>query len=232
MRWSVTAIWMASDACRFGMWQIHAGSDCSVRFVAGRAGAVRVGGGGLVGIVASGAGQTPLRFQEAHRLPQPIDLADHFELVVMAGVGRVIEILVVVAQRLAWLIREDAAVEFPDRGGQFGAGGFEMALHADFELAIRGEARRVDDGVTNIGRRFALQDRLGMGDPGAVAPLAVDALRKVGGEYRSPFDVGIALGDDRIRIVAKHAAVGCGAAEAWMFVTVIAWTHAPMTSLL
>jgi len=72
-------------------------------------------------------------------------------VVVVTGVGGMIEILVIVGKRLSWLIGEDTAVEFPDGTSNWGAGGFEVALHADFELEVGGESCRVDDRAANCG---------------------------------------------------------------------------------
>jgi hypothetical protein len=163
--------------------------------VAVRTNAVGIRHGSLVGIVACGAGKSSMRFQKAGGLPETIRLADDFEFVVVARVRGVIEVLNVIAQRLTRMIRKNAAVELHDAARQFGAGGFEMALHAYVHLQIGREARRVNNGAANIVRGPALPHSFGVRGAGTVTALAVDAVRKLRGKHRSAFTFRIAPGD-------------------------------------
>src|SRR5207249_1208686 len=89
------------------------------------------------------------------------------------------------AQPLARLVRERPPLETLDRIRQAKAGRFEVALHAYFELPIRVEPRRVDDGCANIFRiRAADLRRLHVLAPRTVASLAIDPLRQTARENR------------------------------------------------
>src|SRR5665213_419726 len=127
-----------------------------------RANAGRIRDGCLMRIVARSTGQPALRFQETRGLPETISLADNLKFVVMASVRSVIEILAVIAQSLPRLVGENTPVELHDGARQFGAGGFEMALHTHVKLPLGSQARRVDNCVANVRQRPVLPDSLGM----------------------------------------------------------------------
>jgi len=75
----------------------NAGPVGGVRFVATRAYTIRVRNRGSMRIVAGGAGETSLRFQETCGLPKPVSFTDQFQFLVMTCARRMIEVLNVVA---------------------------------------------------------------------------------------------------------------------------------------
>jgi hypothetical protein len=114
------------------------------------------GGEAAVGVMAGGTGQAALALKKAARLTQPVCGADDFELFVVARAGGVIEVDHVLAQRLAGYVSIKTAPESTVRIGQAECSGFEMTLHADFELTFSREARGVHDGAGNLPGGFAL----------------------------------------------------------------------------
>src|SRR6185437_13645234 len=127
-----------------------------------------------MGIVAGGARELAGALQEALGLAQTVGGADDFEIV-----GRALGFIVVedeIAEGFAGLIRERAAIVFDDGMRQRAAGGFEVALHADFELARGGEARGVYDLCAElIGGRVGELRGCDVIGTGAVAALTIDA---------------------------------------------------------
>ena len=70
-----------------------------------------------------------------------------------------------------------------DDAGQWTAGGFEVALHADVELPVAPQPRGVDDRAANGVRRSVAANSLHVRTSGSVTWLAVDPFRHRGREY-------------------------------------------------
>src|SRR6478672_3023898 len=135
-----------------------------------------------------------------------------------------------VAHRLTGLIGEWAALVALKRVRQRKTGGLEMADHAHFHLALRAEARRVDDRVAYVFPCGAGGAReLRMPAAGTMASLAVDTF----GQRSTRVDrfrkrLIVSRGDLRVPIVAEHAIVTDGTTEAVMVGPVVARVHRPV----
>ena len=99
-----------------------------------------------VGIVASGARQRLIALQETGGFHEPVGGSGDFELVILAGVRGVVEVQNIVLEGLAGAIGKHGAAVAAQRIRKAAAGGFQMALQAQFEPPFGGEPRRVDDG--------------------------------------------------------------------------------------
>ncbi|HYI96849.1 MAG TPA: hypothetical protein VEX68_25125 [Bryobacteraceae bacterium] len=119
-------------------------------------------------IVACCACQFPIALQEAGRLTHSICLVHNFKLL-----GSIIvELDDVIGEPLTWSKRVYRPAEAPDHGGQFGARGLEMTLHANVEAALAIDLRGIDD-------RARLALRLDVLSAGAMAALAIDTRREL-----------------------------------------------------
>src|ERR1051326_6661167 len=158
----------------------------------------------LVRIVARGAQQLAAAALKACRLPQAVGGADDFKFVIAAGSFRVIEIEFEIAEWFSRPVRERRTAKADHGIGQAQTGGFQMALHAYFELPFRRQPRRVDNlrpifrgcGIPQLGGPDMFAAR-------TVTPLAVDTSRQAGGEhcgFRAP-----AGNRSRIGVMAKEA---------------------------
>jgi hypothetical protein len=93
-----------------------------------------------VGIVTRYASHCTAALLKTRRLAKSVSLIDNFEtffvfaIVFMFDIGRAIEMNGVICERLAWTVGEYAATEAPHGIRKSRAGGFKMALHADFEI--------------------------------------------------------------------------------------------------
>src|SRR5690349_11403401 len=127
----------------------------------------------------------------------------------------VIEIEHVIAERLAWPIGERHSVVAPDRVGHVPACRFQMALHADFELPVAGEACGIYDSPTDRFRRcLAGAGGAHMCSAGAMAALAINGRRLA-----------------RLRAMAKQAVFRNRAAEIFLIGTIVAGTHRPVAAV-
>src|ERR1700722_17469915 len=136
--------------------------------------------GNVVRIVATGAPKSALAIQtaalqKALRFPKPVARLRDFEASVLARLT--IEGHLEVRQWLARHIRERSASEADDRVRQFLIRCFQMALQANLHLAIRIQARRIDDCGSHDLRRSALRGFVDMALSRSVAPLAVESFR-------------------------------------------------------
>src|SRR5262249_779694 len=91
----------------------------------------------LVRAVAGETGHPACAFLEALRLHHSIWRADYFEFLISRRFVLVIEMDHVIAQRLAWIIREETSSGASHRERKWLRCGFQMALQAHFELARR-----------------------------------------------------------------------------------------------
>ena len=116
--------------------------------------------------------------------------------------------------------------------GKREAGGFEVALHADFELPRGGEPRGIDDGGSDfftVGLGvWAARDVIGAG---AVAALAIDALGERAGVEGLGAGIVVAGGNLRVGVVAEHALVG-DRAVGENVVAIVAGAHGPVAAVL
>ena len=85
-------------------------------------------------IVTRGAGHCPAALLKTSRLAKPVSLIHNFETFFMFAIRRAIEMNGIICERLAWTVGEYAATEAPHGIRKSRAGGFKMALHADFEI--------------------------------------------------------------------------------------------------
>ena len=108
-------------------------------------------------IVAGGASQFSGALQKTLRFAQSVARVRHFETRVLTALQ--IEREAEVRERLAGYVRERPAVEALERMRQRAAGGFEMALQADFHFAFGAQARGIDDRRANLLRMRALRLR-------------------------------------------------------------------------
>src|SRR5262245_30979868 len=139
----------------------------------------------IVRIVAGDASQSAAASLKTLRPAQTISRSNDLEFIVGAGIRRVVKVKHVVGQRLAGLVGERSAIESHDGIRQAGTRRFEMALHADFDLSLRAESRRIDDRFSNV---FCVSPRLcrrlDVFASWTVTPLAIDAFGNVSRKYR------------------------------------------------
>src|SRR5207248_1246794 len=97
-----------------------------------------------VRVVARGARHPSARFTIASRLQQPITCVVDLQTVVRGGVGA-IEIELIIGQRLSGAKGECTAAGAPQGIGNALRLRFQMTLEADFELALGGDSRRIQN---------------------------------------------------------------------------------------
>src|SRR5262245_56385668 len=88
----------------------------------------------VVGIVTRCASHCTAALLKTRRLAKSVSLIDNFETFFMFAFRRAIEMNGIICERLAWTVGEYAATEAPHGIRKSRAGGFKMALHADFEI--------------------------------------------------------------------------------------------------
>src|SRR5206468_4988522 len=106
-----------------------------------------------VGIVTGGAGHPPGAALEARRLAQPVSLVGDLELPLVSRAGRMIEMPHVRREVIARAEREDSPAEGHEPAPVSAAGGLQMTLHADVELALRRQAGGVQDALAHVDER-------------------------------------------------------------------------------
>src|SRR5205823_6245102 len=97
----------------------------------------------VVRVVAGGAVQRALAFEETFGSAYPVNGVHELELVIVTSARRVIEEEPVGAQRPAWSVSERSPIVPLERIRQGEAGGFEMALHAHLLTPVRAQPRRI-----------------------------------------------------------------------------------------
>lgn len=115
---------------------------------------------------------------------------------------------------MSGLVAEWVFVVAADGVGQWTAGGFEVALHANVHGTYGVKLCGVDDGGADlVQQRLGLLGGFDVARAGAVATLTVDALREVTSE--DGFCAGVVVtGRNRgVRVVAEHAVVPDFASE-------------------
>src|SRR5215470_7366293 len=70
------------------------------------------------------------------RLAKPVSLIHNFKTFFTVAVRRAVKMNGIVCKRLAWAVGEYAAIEAAHRIRKARAGGFQMALHAYFEIPV------------------------------------------------------------------------------------------------
>ena len=143
----------------------------------------------------------PLSLDETAGAAQAVGgAADNFELLVVPAAGGVVEGELEIRERLAGAEGARAAVEAADDGGKSGAGGLQVALHAQIHAQFRAEAGGIHDAGANLlnGGAGGL-DGAEVLRSGAVAALAVDAFGQIAGED------GFAIGTV---VAGRHARIG------------------------
>src|SRR6185312_1119060 len=100
-----------------------------------------------------------------------------------------------------------------------------MALHAQVQLPLTAQPRRINDGSL---WSFPCPHCLDMGAPRAMAALAVDATGKRPAKYRSGSGSVSACFNLRITVVAEHALVGNLPAEVFLVGPVVTRIHCPI----
>src|SRR5580704_1013683 len=96
----------------------------------------------------------------------------------VASPGRAIEEKFVIAQGLTWAIGIDVPVVAANLVWHQAAAGLEMALHADFQLPLPVEARRIDDRLPYFfPRSIRRESRTHMCAPRSMTPLAINPFR-------------------------------------------------------
>ena len=186
----------------------------------------------VVRVVAGGALQRAVALKEALGHAHARGRADVLKPVVALGAGGVVEGKFEIRQRLAGAVGEVAAViALHDvRQGEFG--GLQMALQADFSLAVGIETRRIDDGGAEVGRfRAGFAGGLDVFLPGSVAALAIDAFGKRAGVNRFRAEAGMGGGDRFVTVVTEDAVVGDGPQSVGVVGGIITGGHAPVAAL-
>ena len=174
-------------------------------------------------IVASGAGELPVAFQEARGFHEPVARTGDFELVVQSRPRGMVKVENIILERFARPVGKHAPSETPQRVRKLAAGGFQMTLQAQLELPFRLEPGRIDNRA-GVGI-------LNMGAARPVAALAIDPFRNCAAEEQLP-PAGKSVGCDlRIRIVAKETFPVDLAPEVPMAAAVVARIHGPESAI-
>ena len=144
--------------------------------------------------------------------------------------GGAVEEEFVIAQGLTRTIGIDAAVITANLVWHQAAAGLEMALHADFQLPVPAETRRVDDRLPYLfPRSIGRESRSHVCAPRPMTPLAINPFRNRVGEERK---AGIAalriVAFQRQAVMAEQALAGDGAAEVLLARAIIARAHRPV----
>jgi hypothetical protein len=156
------------------------------------------GGGsaaGSVGVVAGCTGHSALALQKAPGLAQAVAMVSNLKMVGGGIAGREVEMDDEVREGLLRTIGEGRPIEAANGVGQGAAGGFEVALEADFKLSLLGGSSWIEYGSADFGGGPSCRSGGDMGLCGTMTTLAVDTR----GEFAGAF-VGVA-------IVAEHAFV-------------------------
>jgi hypothetical protein len=172
-----------------------------------------------------------LAFQIAGGLAQPVSGAGKLKPVVGHASRPPVKMKNVVFQRLSRTIRENASTKTYEVGRKPQAGGFKMALHADFHPPIGRKPRGVDNGASHTRSRQPLCDCLNVSFSGTVTALAIDSFRHPIRKERGSFPVVGSRLELRIAIMAEHTFIRNFAAESGMIGSVICRTHCPETPL-
>src|SRR5258707_12399305 len=99
--------------------------------------------------------------------------------------GGAVEEEFVIAQRLTGAIGIDAAVVAANLVRHQTAARLEMALHADFQLPVPAETRRIDDRLPYLfPRSICRESRTHVCAPGSMTSLAINPFRNRVGEKR------------------------------------------------
>src|SRR3546814_539745 len=154
----------------------------------------------------------------------------NLELIIMARSWSLVEMKRVGRQRLPGAVRERPPIQSKNRVRQPKAGGFQMALHAPFELRFHRQLRRVQNRFPNRSDVAAFR-RFNMVAARAVASLAVNAFRDAPRETRFTADPVGSRCDFRIPAMTEYALVHDLAPEAGVVGVVVAWIHRPMAAL-
>ena len=99
-----------------------------------------------VDVVAGCAAQLLRAGTITGRLPQPVGRTDDLELLSLARVGGMVQVLLVVTEGFAGAVRKHVSARAQSRSWQVSAGRRQVALQANFEGAFRREAGRIHDG--------------------------------------------------------------------------------------
>src|SRR5438876_36941 len=127
-------------------------------------------------VMARSAGQGARAFLKAGRFEEAVPSVGDLELVLVARSWRLIKVKDVIAKRLSRAVGKIAAAVTPDGIRQQVAGGFQMTLQAHFELSFRAQARRIQNGSSNVFERLPGLGSLNMLASRSVAALAINPL--------------------------------------------------------
>ena len=142
-----------------------------------------------------------------------------------------VEVQNIVLEGFAGAIGKHGAAVAAQRIRKPAAGGFEMALQAQFEPPLGGEPRRIDNGGAHGGGRGSVGGALHMCASGAVTALAIDALGNGAAQEqlaRTGWDSGF---DRGIGVVAEEALLIDLAAKVEVVAAVVAWIHRPESAV-
>src|ERR1700733_9337232 len=148
--------------------------------------------------------------------------------------GGTVEEEFVVAHRLTGPLGIDAAIVAANLVWHQAAAGFEMALHADFQLPLPAETCRVDDhlpylfpwSIRRKSRTYVFATR-------PMTPLAINSLRNRVGEKRKTRVAALGITAlQRQAIVAQQALAGDGATKVLLVRSIITRAHRPITGVL
>src|ERR1041385_973757 len=165
--------------------------------------------GARVSIVTRGARQLAAAPQKTSRANQAIArIVDRNPIVRFRFYE--IEVQHEIAQRLSGPEREWAAAEAADRIGKRPAGGFQMALQANLELAVGAQLRGIYDAALTFYMCFA----------GPMATLAIDAAGEPAVRFRW------------VSVVAEETGIGNYAAKIGVVRTIVSRAHRPLPAAL
>ena len=176
--------------------------------------------GNIVRVMTRGAAHGARAFVETNRLAQPVGRPRDLELAFMACAGRMVKMQLIVAQRLTGPVGKRLAPVPDHRIRQLEAGGFEVALQADFHLPLAAQPLGIHDGRLDFGGRPALLHGLHMRLARPMAALAIDPF----GKFRGIDGIG-ANRAAWIAVVAEEAGVTHLAAEVLVRGAVVARAH-------
>ena len=185
---------------------------------------------GLVRIVARKASH--LARPETRRHTQSIPGLCDLETIPLTR--RTVEEELVLAHRLTRPVGIDTAVVPANLIWHQAAAGLQMALHADFQLPIPAETRRIDDRLPDLlPRSVGRESGTHVGAPRPMTPLAINPLRYWVGEKRKARIAALWITPlQRQPVVAEQALAGDRPAEILLPRAIVARAHRPVAGIL
>ena len=144
--------------------------------------------------------------------------------------GRTVEVDFVIPHRLARAVGIDVAVVAANLVWHQAAAGLQMALHADFKLALTAEPRRIHDRLPYLfPRSVGRESGTHVSGSRPMTPLAINPFRYWVWEKRKARIAALRIRAlQRQSVVAEQALAGNRATEVLLARAIIPWAHRPV----